>query len=418
VNWLQSFLPKQIRVARVLAYGYKSSISALFADDAHDAIQRMAESLVQELRANRKLAKTLRRPIIFVCHGFGGVLVKQSLVYSSTRTAHKVAHLWDQFVSTFAIMFFGTPHAKVDRLNWLDFEGTSLQSEYSIATGNDRLGITSGIIGKDESQAANTSDQKSGYGATHNARHWGRGSATRSLTMSDTQVSQIVHNEFLPLSKQFHLFFFWEKLPTSLGGRFAFLVDPKSAAPKIDNTEAAGLHATHFDMAKFSTTESSGYRTAISALTTYGEKAPSYISRRWRQADETLGRLKAGQMEDVLGLGFDIHSEAPFHGAGTSSRQFHFHVPDEGTPTFIGRQDLLRELRSAFFPDGYPSSISGQKSLVVFGMGGSGKTKLCSKYAYDNKHEYVTNVPLMRVHIDKVLDTPLFSQYALLPKRL
>jgi hypothetical protein len=146
-------------------------------------------------------------------------------------------------------------------------------------------------------------------------------------------------------------------------------------------------------MTKFNTTESPDYQTVIAALVTYCEKAPSSISRRWRQADTTLGRLKASQMEEV-GLGFNVHVEAYVQGAGTSPGQFHFHTPEETTPTFVGRQNLLQELRDAFFPDGYPNPMPGQKTLIVFGMGGSGKTELCSKYAHDNKHEYVAAVLL------------------------
>jgi hypothetical protein len=131
----------------------------------------MAESFVQELRADRQFAGALRRPIVFVCHGMGGVLVKKSLIYASTRTAPKVAHLWDHYVSTFAILFFGTPHRDVDKSIWRDYE-TMTKSRV------DTLFRTT----------------------------TGKG---------DSQMPRLVDNDFMPLVKQFHLFFFfWEQLQT------------------------------------------------------------------------------------------------------------------------------------------------------------------------------------------------------------
>lgn len=354
-NWLRDFLPEDVQVGRVLTYGYDSSASAMFADDAPETIQRMAETFVQELRADRQFAGTLRRPIIFVCHGMGGVLVKKSLVYASTRTAPKVAHLWDHYVSTFAILFFGTPHGHVDKSSWLEYEAMSKA-----------------------------------------ARH--RVGAFFRPCKGSVQMPRLVDTDFAPLVKQFHLFFFWEELPTRLGSRSALLVDHPSAAPKLDNTETAGIHATHADMCRFGSRTSSDYRTVIAALGRYCEAAPGVISRRWTQAEAALKQLRMGEVEEMGGFGFDVRIEQPYLSKAIRSRDMiHFHIPEQASHTYIGCQDLLGTLRSAFFPGKYSLEHAGRKSFVVFGMGGSGKTELCSKFATDNKHELVSP-PTVIIH--------------------
>ncbi|KAK3352442.1 hypothetical protein B0T25DRAFT_500548 [Lasiosphaeria hispida] len=350
VNWLRDFLPHDARVGRILAYGYSSSASALFASDAAETIQGMAESLVQELRADRQFAGTLRKPIIFLCHGMGGVLVKKSLVYASTRTAPKVAHLWDHYVSTFAILFFGTPHGNANMSAWLEYEAMM-------------------------ARPARNSLIRSGLRLV-------------SAEKSNFQMPLLVNNDFAPLVKQFHLFFFWEKLPTLLNGELSILVDHKSAAPTLGNTEAAGLHATHSGMCKFSS-RTSDYRTVLAALVTYCQKAPGIISRRWRLADNELKSRRVGEAEEIVG--FDVHLEEPFRSPGIHPRPpriLHFHIPEEVSSTFIGRGEELRVLCDAFFPGGQPTSLTGQKSFVVSGMSGSGKTELCSKFANDKKRAY------------------------------
>lgn len=334
-------------MARVVTYGYEASVSSLFASEAPDNIQRMAECLVQELRANRQFAGTLRRPIIFVCHGLGGVLVKRSLIYSSTRTSPKVVHLWDQFISTFAILFFGTPHGATTKSNWLALEELS----------RPRRRLMSQMAGSPRPGAG------------------------------DLQVPQSVDADFSPLVKQFHMFFFWEELPTSFGGHSDFIVETKSAAPKLDNTETAGIHATHSGMVKFSSRESSDYRTVIAALVTYCEKAPKIISHRWKQAELALKQLRAGEAWELGGFGFDVHSEQPLRHRNIAVHR-HFSPPRETTSNFIGREDMLRTLYKTFFPGGYPINSSSRKSFVIFGMGGSGKTQLSSKFANKHKIEY------------------------------
>lgn len=213
----------------------------------------MAESLVQELRANRQFSRALRRPIVFVCHGFGGVLVKKSLLYSSTRTATKVVHLWDMYISTFAIIFLGTPHGQTNKANWLELDAMA-----------------------------------------------------RGLRPSSTLLSS---------------------------------------------------------------------------------------RSKYAEMEDAPQELRMGEAQEIGGFGFDVRLELPFRSSGGQPKRptpmRYFHIPEETDPTYIGREDLLQGIRSAFFAQAGPGTPPGPRSFVVFGMGGSGKTSLYSKFATENKHEYV-----------------------------
>jgi hypothetical protein len=48
-----------------------------------DGILPCATNLIAELCAFRELSNSSKRPIIFICHGFGGILLKRALVFSS-----------------------------------------------------------------------------------------------------------------------------------------------------------------------------------------------------------------------------------------------------------------------------------------------------------------------------------------------
>jgi hypothetical protein len=347
LNWLRDLLPQHIAVARVLAYGYDASPTNFLTNGASLNVQRTAECLVQELYADRNFAGTLRRPIIFVCHGLGGILVKKSLVYSSTRTAAKIDHLWDQFVSTFAILFFGTPHTRMARSIWFALDKLLSSKKHTRLLSFDR---------------------------------------SPRYEADDDGLLQSISGEFAPIMKQFHTFFLWEELPTTFADRSEYIVDPSTAVLDLDNTEKSGIHATHIGMIKFGSTESSSYRTVIEALSRYCHEAPRTIMHRWSQAIPALKQLRAGEAFELGGLAFDINSQNPVHHEElryqrTASQ--HFYSPQDANPDFIGREDMFEVLQKAFFPHGRLRTSSKRKSFVVFGMGGSGKTQFCSKFAED-----------------------------------
>lgn len=83
-------------------------------------MQHIATSLL----TSPQLKKATERPIIWVCHSLGGLVVKRCLIYAkSVRHAH-TERLRSIYVSTYGILFLGTPHNGSDLAKW----GTLLQS--------------------------------------------------------------------------------------------------------------------------------------------------------------------------------------------------------------------------------------------------------------------------------------------------
>lgn len=77
--WLRDFLPQQIPHARIMSFGYDSVL--LFSKSTSD-VGTFAEQLLESLLSMRMNVPETR-PIIFICHSLGGIVVKKvsSLLY-------------------------------------------------------------------------------------------------------------------------------------------------------------------------------------------------------------------------------------------------------------------------------------------------------------------------------------------------
>ncbi|KAJ5663650.1 hypothetical protein N7507_004381 [Penicillium longicatenatum] len=112
VNWLRDMLPAAIEDARIMSYGYDSSVqlSKSTAD-----IGTFAEGLLAELISLRMRGKEKGRPIIFICHSLGGIVFKQLLNLGFCDQALVKARERDRFTDLLkkvrGVAFFGTPHA-------------------------------------------------------------------------------------------------------------------------------------------------------------------------------------------------------------------------------------------------------------------------------------------------------------------
>ena len=348
ILWLRDLIPLHIPKARVLSFGYESSPSSYNDDRIAQKIQSIATTLVADLEGDRSLEGCERRPIIFVCHGLGGVIAKKALAHSASSTSSFVAHLNDIFISTFAILFFGTPHDQINIANWLQLESATT--------------------------------------ATASIRRIRYSQSTPGVKLLGLET---IANQFAPLMKKFHTTFFWEGMPTDLGGYFDFLVDQPSAAPVMyDAPKCAIVGATHSQMIKLSELSPS-YRTVLSTLKRYCRMSPNVIFHRWREANAAIARARVNEAHEITDFRFSIPDKLSDPSISDpvreETRNQYYFTRMFHSDNYIGRTDAYRRIREAFLSTEISFSRQGQKRFVVHGIAGSGKSQLCTNFAYENR---------------------------------
>lgn len=350
VLWLRDLLPESLNVARVLTFGYNANATSFYGVRSAERIQKHAQTLVADIQADRALEGCSQRPLVFICHGLGGILVKSALAYSSTRTSKQVEHLYSIFVSTYGILFFGTPHNGTEGGSWVV---KSCQE------------ISSGLAPSPQQSQLCSAIQK------------------------DSETLQIITEQFSALMQQFHVFFFWEEVESHIQNRNSYIVEEASAAPIIDNTERAGIAATHAQMVRFSDKYTSSYRTVVEALVRYCRHAPAIICRRWQQAAESLSRARSNEAFELTGTAFDVHHDnRPFlyeRKLSERPRNKHFYIPQIVSSIFTGRADISQHVENALLTPEDSVNRHQQRRYIIHGMGGSGKTQFCSKFAQDHR---------------------------------
>jgi len=103
-------LRKHLPEARVMVYGYDADISPQFATNLI-RIKGLAETFLSSLVNKRQEDNEANRPLIFVGHSLGGLVIKKTLILASQAVITEAddAHL--VYKSTKGLMFFGTPNA-------------------------------------------------------------------------------------------------------------------------------------------------------------------------------------------------------------------------------------------------------------------------------------------------------------------
>lgn len=98
--WLRDFLPLQLPRARIQLFSYNSNVGI---QSSSAGVREQVENLLRNLLLERENQNA--RPIIFIAHSLGGIIVKEALVQAKLRD--KYISLYN---STYGIAFFGTPH--------------------------------------------------------------------------------------------------------------------------------------------------------------------------------------------------------------------------------------------------------------------------------------------------------------------
>ena len=342
ILWLRDLFTHQRYNVRVLVYHYNTEAFSSPGNGSADRILPFANGLVAELCADRQLAHAFKRPIVFVCHGFGGLLVKRALAFSSTRRAQATEHLRSVFMSTYGIIFLGTPHNGVRK------ESLLLRHQHQV---KDMLGPTQFALN----------------------------------LLKGSEMLEEITDQFAPLMKRFAIYNLWEQKKSKLGDVNTYIVEEDSAAPTWDNAERCGIFATHDGMIKFSSVHDHGYRVVLEALARYITAAPALIQSRWEKDMEALEHERQLEAEDLLKppLRYLMSDDG-----SKPNRNEWFIVPRCSSIYFTGRRLHAEVVRKKLGPVSHLDEANRHKICVIYGLGGSGKTQFCLRYAEDNKSRY------------------------------
>ncbi|KAK0705626.1 hypothetical protein B0H67DRAFT_388117 [Lasiosphaeris hirsuta] len=117
VCWPRDMLPVTIPHGRVLTYGYDTTLRHVLVRPPNEATVRdIAWDFLVALEAERRTEPT--RPILFVAHSLGGIVIKEMLRRAKSCQPHH-PHLYNILDSTTGIVFFGTPHGGADPRGFL-----------------------------------------------------------------------------------------------------------------------------------------------------------------------------------------------------------------------------------------------------------------------------------------------------------
>ncbi len=123
--WLRDFLPADIAFARILTFGYDSTVAfsssvAQLEDKALELLNRLSAK-----RSGVTCPGSKARPIVFICHSFGGIVVKKALILAHERSTDP--EYKDVLDNTKAIAFLSVPHKGSNSAWWADFAASALK---------------------------------------------------------------------------------------------------------------------------------------------------------------------------------------------------------------------------------------------------------------------------------------------------
>ena len=101
--WPQTLLRDSVPSARILLFAYNSSI---LVNASNAPVHGHANTLLNRLYHKRLKENEKHRPIIFIAHSLGGLLVKQALVEAKINPLYTCIQ-----ASTYGLVFFATPHS-------------------------------------------------------------------------------------------------------------------------------------------------------------------------------------------------------------------------------------------------------------------------------------------------------------------
>ncbi|OQD89690.1 hypothetical protein PENANT_c002G11140 [Penicillium antarcticum] len=387
--WPVDLLPDVLAAQspRILTYGYNANVTAFTDGVSRDSVVSHAETLASSLAANRSLKGCANRPIIFVCHSLGGLVVKRALIYSRSLSSEKTEHLRSVYVSTFGILFLGTPHNGSDIAKW----GLLLHN------------ICNAVLPKKFMEASPQ--------------------LVKALR-TNNETLQHINSLFVDIMGRFHIYFFHETRSTDVRGTREVIVDESSAAPYMEGVERMGIEADHSHMCKFDDENAAGYEVVAEAILRYSRQAPTIIRDRWVEEVSVRTQEKKAKAREIYDGRVDDPANrsmpdlnrpgqsvptlprapategrnSPVSDLGNSGLLEFSHYSHSNPPlfvappgfhpnaTFFGMQKELEVLHNRLFKA--KARVERTMAVLISGVPGSGKTHLVRQYVFEQRDCY------------------------------
>ena len=213
-----------------MSFGYNAD--TVFGNTTAD-IWDHAKMLLVSLQDKRIEEHEESRPIIFIAHSLGGIIVKQALVWANTEPQYK--KILDH---TLGIVFFGTPHQGSAKANY----------------GSVLANVATGVIHKPKSKLLKNLKSNS--------------NALMDLTR---QFKYLPHLRIVT---------FYEMKP--MAGFSSLIVEKHSALLEVNGEDQIGLDANHRDVCKFGSQEDETYQMLVSRLKRMLREKDSILATKLR----------------------------------------------------------------------------------------------------------------------------------------
>ncbi|KAG8749972.1 hypothetical protein FRC14_000914, partial [Serendipita sp. 396] len=320
--WLRDLLPNDLPNARILSYGYDADTRSSTQTSTH-TISRHAETFFASLEQRRRMHP--RRPIIFIAHSLGGIILKKALGFSHSDSFKTDRGFRDISTSTLAVLFFGTPHSGANGVQLAEWMGRLL----------------------------------SVYMYTNN----------RVLSELDRDSPELeeIQRYYQSASEQLSTIFFYEEYETPiLGGRTKLIVPRHLAVIQGDDrARVASMHADHCEIVKYRRMNDENYRKVADYLLELAGKAKVTVDNNWVREDGHRSIAKG---------------ESPPFQQTT--------LPKPLVPVsryYVQRQEIYDFLTEKLLPSTLPEQ---QPRCVLHGLGGGGKTQAAAFWIEKNKEKF------------------------------
>lgn len=260
--WLRDALPNHLQGARVLIYGYDSKLAESRSyQNLEDVASKFRQSLSVVLGG-----RTSSRPLIFIAHSLGGLVLKQAMIEMASEDA-SAAEL-ENFKSTFAILFFGVPN-----------QGMDIRSLHAMVRGQPNEPFTSYF------------DRDAGF------LHQLINKFRETFYFQDSHIISFFETKASPTAK------LDSTGRWSMSGEPAVLVDrhsAKSGRPWEDQrSHLYPINCTHSDMVKFCEHDDD-LGVILDRLTRFVYMAPAVIKSRWKNHAEVSSPSNRNLVSDSV----------------------------------------------------------------------------------------------------------------------